>query len=345
MRLPVVRTRNAAWQGLEGNFVRIGADIVKLISFLATLPAKQLPNPDSPKIKTLMAFAEGARLAGEDAVVSTNLQYEPCDVAVILGYVHDRGKRAPHLELRQQILDRQREIGARTVIADSNLFLYRDTDNPLNLLRYSFDGVFPGQGEYCDSRPSAERWAEVAKIMDIHVKPWRTQGSHILVCLQRDGGWSMNGYSVVDWTMQTLTIARQCSSRPIRLRAHPGDRQAPGYLAQIMQRCARMGVQNVSVSEPKTSLVHDLQDCWAVINHNSSPAVAAAIEGIPVFATDPALSQAREVANRNLERLENPMLFDRELWLQRLAQFHWSHDDLKSGRCWQHMRQWVKARV
>jgi hypothetical protein len=33
---------------------------------------------------------------------------------------------------------------------------------------------------------------------------------------------------------------------------------------------------------------------------------------------------------------------DRTAWLERISQFHWSHADLTSGRCWSHMKNWAK---
>jgi hypothetical protein len=33
---------------------------------------------------------------------------------------------------------------------------------------------------------------------------------------------------------------------------------------------------------------------------------------------------------------------DREAWVRRISQFHWSHEDLRSGACWSHMKQWAK---
>jgi len=34
--------------------------------------------------------------------------------------------------------------------------------------------------------------------------------------------------------------------------------------------------------------------------------------------------------------------FDREGWLRRLAMSHWRLDEIRSGECWRHMKQWVK---
>jgi hypothetical protein len=123
---------------------------MKVVSYLATLPAKMLQGQHntSEKFLTLQNYADGVSAAGDVGNVSTALQYEPADVAVMLGWVHENGKSAPHLQFRQHILDQQRQHGKRTVIADSNLFLYHNTENPHHYLRYSYDGVFPDTGEY-----------------------------------------------------------------------------------------------------------------------------------------------------------------------------------------------------
>jgi len=178
--------------------------------------------------------------------------------------------------------------------------------------------------------------------MNISLQPWRTKGDHILLCLQRDGGWSMAGWDVVDWALKTIIAIRQTSRRPIRIRPHPGDKRAQKYCDRLLKLCRGRNIQNVSVSTVGSSLTNDLKNAWCQVNHNSSPGVAAAIEGIPVFVTDPERSQAREIANTDLAFLENPVMPDRQAWIRRIAQFHWSHEDLRTGRCWAHMRKWAK---
>lgn len=318
---------------------------MQVISFTATLPGKLLNDSrrdSNNKYLTLTKFAQGVTAAGDQGTVLHTAQYEPCDVAVMLGWVHEHGKQAPHLSLRQEIIDQQQRRGGRVVIADSNLLLYTDTKNPHYYLRYSFDGVFPNTGEYCDADPDCQRWPLLAHTLGLSVKPWREHGSHVLLCLQRDGGWSMNGFSVVDWALITAKQIRQHSQRPIRIRAHPGDKKAGRYCREIMALLQRHGIGNVALSPPDHSLIDDFNHCWAVVLHNSSPGVAAAIEGIPVFVTDPVRSQAQSVANHDISLLENPELCDRTAWIQRLAQFHWNFQEIADGTAWRHMRSWAK---
>ena len=109
-----------------------------------------------------------------------------------------------------------------------------------------------------------------------------------------------------------------------------------------MKLCIGRRLLNVELSAPDTSLEQDLKNCWAVVNHNSSPTVGAAIEGIPVFVTDPERSQVREIAETRLDKIETPITPDRDAWIQRISQFHWSHQELRNGTAWAHMRKFVE---
>ena len=63
---------------------------------------------------------------------------------------------------------------------------------------------------------------------------------------------------------------------------------------------------------------------------------------IPVFVTDPERSQVREIAETRLDKIETPITPDRDAWIQRLSQFHWSHHELRDGTAWAHMRKFVE---
>jgi len=56
---------------------------------------------------------------------------------------------------------------------------------------------------------------------------------------------------------------------------------------------------------------------------------------------DPQRSQAADVAHHSLDQIEKLQDFDRELWIQRMAQMHWTLDELKDGTAWQHLRKWA----
>jgi hypothetical protein len=104
---------------------------------------------------------------------------------------------------------------------------------------------------------------------------------------------------------------------------------------------SRYRLPNVVVSQ-SASILQDFSTAHCVINYNSSPAVAAAIEGVPIIVLDPAKSQAAEVAHHKIADIEKLQEFDREPWIQKMAQMHWTLDELKDGTAWRHLRQWAK---
>ena len=300
---------------------------------------KTIPNSkNQEKIDLLAYYSQGVTAAGDRVFDVQSTRYCNSDVAVIQGWVTDGFKLKPHLELRNLVIQTQLQKNRYVVAVDSNLFLYLDTANPLHYLRYSFNGIFPNTGIYCDKTIDPSRWNKISKNLGIQLKPYRTSGNHILLCLQRNGGWSMGNVDVLDWLDSTVKTLRKYTDRVIRVRPHPGDKFQRDYLIKSK---IWSSLPNVSISAVKASLIDDLQNCWAAVNYNSSPVVGAAIEGYPIFVTDPARSQCQEIANTNLSQIESPNMPDRQAWVNRLAMFHWNFDELRSGECWRHMRSFM----
>lgn len=299
-------------------------------AYYGGIPANN-SNLEKPLI--LDNFLQGVKNSGDTAIAHRNMTVVDCDVAFIQGFVHEHGKTAPHLLLRRRAIEHQKNRGKRSLIVDSNLFLYADPGNTKRYLRYSYDGVFPTTGFYFDKEIDASRWRRISNNLGIKLKPHRQSGSHILICCQRNGGWSMKGVPVQQWLHETIQKIKTVSDRPIVVRPHPGDKKWRTYL--------KIKEKNVSLSTKH--ITEDLRGAWATVLHNSSPAVASAIEGVPVFLTDynPEFSQAAEVSNTDLNRLENPKMFDREAWIEKLSMCHWNFEELRSGEAWQFFRKFI----
>jgi hypothetical protein len=312
---------------------------MKFVSYLACLP----PNNKNPEKKDILEkFPMGVAYLGLDQVsIHEQRTLIDADVALMVGWVHEDSRDSSHLQFRKQIIDTQKKRGKRVLLADSNLFLYKDKTNPHHYLRYSFDGIFPNTGEYCDKNIDSDRWKKIQSDIGVSLKDYRTNGNHILLCLQRNGGWSMGGFDVIDWTAQTVKLLRHYTDREIIIRAHPGDKGAKGYLSpnNLIKKIGLL--KGVRLSKPGADLMDDLKNCWAVVNYNSSPTVAAAIEGYPIFVTDALHSQCSDIANTNLKNIESPNLPDRQQWIERISMFHWKFDELVDGSCWNHMRNYV----
>lgn len=303
---------------------------LKAAAYYSGIPAR---NNNAEKPAILDNFLRGVSICQDEAIPVRNFNLVDCDIALIQGFVHEDGKTLPHLTLRKNVLEYQTSRRKKTLIVDSNLFLYADEENRNRYLRYSFDGVFPTTGYYFDKEIDPMRWTTISNRLGISLKPWRATGDHILICLQRNGGWSMKGLSVQTWLDQTILAIREHNRRiPIVVRPHPGDKKIRNTL--------KINYKNVFLSNKK-DIKDDLKNAWATVVYNSSPAVASAIEGIPVFVTDPMpeTSQSKEIANTDLRKINDPDMPDREKWIQRLAMCHWNFEELSNGTAWQFFRR------
>lgn len=306
-------------------------------SYLSSLP-KHINGTE--KTDALRFFAEGAKKCGDDAEATLSQNYEPCDVGAIIGNAFDANPSKTllaHYKVRKMVIDTQTQLEKYWLSIDSNVFIYKNKDNPKKYLRYSFNGVFPKTGIYCNDNPGEENWNNIKRDYNMDLKPWRSNGNHILITLQRPMGWSMRGFNLMTWLQDTFTEIRKYSARPIVIRWHPGDWKSFPLYEKLLKQ------YNATISPQTRHITEDLINCWALVCHNSTPSSVATIEGIPAFITDdPRYCQAGDIANRDFSLLEQPSMPDRDLWIRKLAQCHWSFEDTKSGRCWAHMRNYVK---
>ena len=187
---------------------------------------KTVPNAkNQEKIDLLRYFSQGVRAINDTAIDSNDYRYQSTDVGVIQGWLGEGVVTTPHLLLRNSVIQEQIKQNKYVVAVDSNLFLYANTTNPLHYLRYSFNGVFPNTGIYCDSMVDPGRWTKISKNLNLSLKDYRTNGEHILVCLQRNGGWSMGNVDIQDWAISTINTIRRFTDKPIVIRLQSRNTQ------------------------------------------------------------------------------------------------------------------------
>ena len=293
---------------------------MKIAIYLAAVPQ----NKNAIKLAVLRRFGEGARRCGDTVEIVENVKIVNSDVAVMQGFVHQDISR-PHLLLRRNILD----SNPNTVVIDSNLFQFSNSELQNYYLRYSLNGIFPTTGFYFDNKLDPARWQSISQRLGINLVPYRSNGSHILVCLQRVDGWSMCGVDVQRWLDKTVKRIRSYSNRPIVVRKHPGDRR---------QNSLTFSKDYTISASP--SILDDFKNCWATVTYNSSPGVASLINGIPVFVTDPIPQQSQTwpICNTDLSQIENPLMPDRQEWIDSVCQSHWNDDEVASGEAWRFLR-------
>ena len=277
----------------------------------------------SRKIEVLEAFVAGAQAQGARVLLQRQCEVVPGRLAVILGWVGTK-IRGAHIQLRRDVIDYQRGSGNLIMPIDGSCFKF--VDDHSQFLRYSLDGVFYNRDRYANANSTAHKWNQIQQVLGLQLQPWRAQGDHVLVCLQRDGGWSMKGTDMTAWTVNTVRRLRELTTRPIVIRAHPKHRIDLSVLS---------GLGAVRQSLDGTDLTQDLAGAWAAVFYNSSASVAAVLAGIPVFATDDDCVAWR-MANPDLDQIENPCMPAREQWLYDLSAAHWTDAESRSGAIYRH---------
>ena len=296
-----------------------------VVVYLSSLPRIADRNR---KTEVLQAFVQGCESQGLKTLAQTANAVVPCRLAVILGWVGAKIKGS-HIQLRQAVIDTQREQGSHVMAIDGSCFKFADTQNIF--LRYSLDGVYYGRSNYANSDSGPDRWNHIKKTLDLDLRPWRHSGEHILICLQRDGGWSMKGLDMGQWTRDTVRAIRGYSDRPIRIRPHP---KFPVDLGDLVTD------PTITVSQKTSTLDQDLDRAWASVFFNSSSCVASVLRGVPVFASDDDCV-AWSVANHNLSLIEQPVLPSRDQWLWDLSAAHWTDEHSRSGEIYRHFESYL----
>ena len=299
-------------------------DVVVYISSVAN------PRKHSRKIACLESFAEGVTKTGNRVHVERDFKYRPGRLAVMLGWA-TTNTGGPNIVLRKQIIAEQQRCNFKTMCIDASCWKYLDDSG--TYLRYSLGGPFYDRAEYANKSSGSEKWQEISRQLSLQLNPPSVNNGHVLICMQRDGGFSMKSLNPIEWLDTKIKEIRLHTTRAIVIRPHPNAYEMQNFKKYALSQYRKQW--NVSVIDPKHSkLTDNLVGAHSVVLFNSSASVAAVCAGIPLFADDSScVSWA--VANKNVSSIESPVTFDRQQWIQDLAAAHWSDEDARTGKIYQ----------
>lgn len=289
------------------------------------------PNKFSNKTMLMDNFKQGVIQNGDIPIdyFQRNVEINDLHAGFILGYTLQDN-------FRKAIINSLENINSYRIFVDSNILHYA---NPVHEWhRYSLNSVYPTDGIYFFGELDYTKWDSFSKFHNIALKEWRKTGNHILILCQRSNGWNLFGNNQERWLHKTITKIRKHSDRPIVIRMHPGD----GTRFEQIDRLKMFYGDCISISE-NDNITKDLVNCWCTVGYNSTPNVVSIIEGIPSIITDPDNSWAKEVAGTMLNTIENPILTDREQWIHKISNIHWSNEEIKSGKLWHHIKQYISS--
>ena len=165
-------------------------------------------------------------------------------------------------------------------------------------------------------------------------KPWRSDGDFILVCGQHDKSlqWQ-NMPRMSNWFMQTYREIRKHTDRPIVFRPHPRCR-----LPHI-----ELGLKHVYRQEPvKIGGSYDdfdmgFDNVHCTISYSSNPGIHSILNGVPAFVSTHSLAYSVGNDIDFLHDIEDPMMPDRQQWLNDYAHTEYTIEEISQGTPLKHL--------
>jgi len=193
-----------------------------------------------------------------------------------------------------EVASRYESAGARVLVAENGYFGQDRSGRQLYALARNHHN---GAGTWTEGK--GDRWTPLG----VELKPWRTDGRHILVLPQR--GIGPRGVAMPRaWIVDIVRRLEGATDRPVRVRMHPGKEKVP--------------------------LEPDFENCWAAVTWGSTAALKAIVAGIPVFYEFDRWIGSR-AARFGVTNIEDPFLGDRLPMLRRLAWAQWTLAEIESG--------------
>lgn len=286
------------------------------------------------------------RVEGMETTVTPGWRYRPCDVAVMYGLANPP-RRSPQGNLRNEI---HGEHKGPIVVIESCLIGRRFKPSrmywPKRLLlkppprleqihpyfRLAVGGALGDDADFGAQNSPSDRWHRLQSELGISLKPYRTDGRHILLIGQTPNDASLRGVDIIDWLCQTTRAIRERSDRPIRIRLHPGMT----WRHQQAAIAACSSIPGITMSRGHRRLEQDAVDAWTCVTLSSGAAIDALIEGLPPICLSPA-NLAYRLCSTSLDDLNHPREPDREQFLCDLAYSQWSLREMADGTAWRHI--------
>lgn len=288
------------------------------------------PAKFSNKVMLMDNFKQGVLLSGDEIIEykENRLPNQTLDAGFVLGYTLEDN-------FRKKIIDYLRSQKSHSIFVDSNILHYARQEHEWH--RYSLNSVYPDSGVYFFDELDKSKWETYSAWHNVNLKPWREHGEHILILCQRPKGFNM--FTDQDqWLNKTVDKIRKISERPIMIRMHPGDGSRFKQIEKIQKQYG-----NTVIISDHENIKDALDNCWVTVGINSTPNVVAAIEGIPGYIEDQRRSWAADVAFTELEKINNPPLVDRTHWVEKIANIHWSNEEVKSGKLWRTIKKYISS--
>lgn len=231
-------------------------------------------------------------------------------------------------QIRLDVFKRACKNHIRAICLDSGVMHFSKRPGLVrtNYYQMGYDCI-KGLGQYYNKKSPPDRF----KKLGLKVKPWRSNGDHILLVGQVRFGVGSQHIDIYKWYHMALNEIRQYTDRPVIFRAHPNDiRHSRIYQDQSF---------DVKYSKHH-DLASDLKNAWCTVSFSSHAAVESIMKGVPCISCSK-LSMTYPETAAPISQIENPPIFSREQFLYNLAYTQWHPNEIAEGKAWGHLRPFI----
>ena len=200
-------------------------------------------------------------------------------------------------------------------------------------------------GNFLSDNSPPDRWEMMRSLWNIKYEPWRkpTPDAPILFVLQPKDNWSMNELDPIDWFNDVYKKLRPLTKRKFLVRPHPNHMAAmENRIKEFPKDCEVIIGQKFFAGDEKKHYRFNFQDalnnCYAVVTHNSTDSTDSCVRGIPTFVTSN-LAICWPVANTDLLKIETPIYPDRTQWVYDLGYKMWTTEEIKNGTVFKRFKE------
>ena len=165
-------------------------------------------------------------------------------------------------------------------------------------------------------------------LLNLEVKPWRTDGEYILIAGQHDKSLQWQTMPrMSNWVIETISEIRKYTARPIIFRPHP--RCPLAHIEKEFKNVYRQEPQHVINTYDDFDMGFD--NVWATISYSSNPGIHSIIEGVPAFVSTHSLAYPAGNDIDFLHTIEQPLMPDRTQWLNDYAHTEYTIEEIAAG--------------
>ena len=301
----------------------------------------------------LQYMAEGVKACGDEPVIVNEHMTGPwqenemeptAPIGCMFGYGgsnqrhHTKGRRL-------DLVERAKKKGIYIITFDGGvLSSFGNVHGPNHHWRVALYSPM-NNGDFLSDNSPPDRWERMKKLWNIKYEPWRKSNADdpILFVLQPKDNWSMNELDPIKWFKDVYDKIRPLTKRPFLVRPHPN------HVVHIEERinefpkdCKVIIGQKFFKGDEKKYYRFNYQDalnnCHAVITHNSTASIDSCVRGIPTFVTSD-LAICWPVANKDLTKIESPEYPDRTQWVNDLGYKQWSEREIRDGTVFKRFKE------